>query len=321
MQTVSPEIPDLKSLTAVLAPILDWNGSRKGVIVEHRETNPFASTFPSELVTCRFGDGSKLRLLCKYGGNQQEITHGHRGGVPYEAAVYREVLESSQTSAPGLYGNHTDSRTGKAWIVIEYLEGSKRVNKLPDSMPEAARWIGRFHAAGETLLATNRPQFLTEYDQEYFVGWVRRTLRYNSDLHRRFSWLPKLCDHAEEIFAPLLSAPLTIIHGEFYPHNILVKGQTIYPVDWESAAISSGEIDLAALTDCWPQETTTECEIEYQRTRWPDGAPSDFHQRLQAARLYLPFRWLGDPPQWNTRGERIAFGELLRAAGERLGII
>jgi len=75
------------------------------------------------------------------------------------------------------------------------------------------------------------------------------------------------------------------------------------------------------LTDRWPADVARACELEYQRARWPEGSPAEFEERLAAAQLYLPFRWLGDPPEWNEFEERLALFKLLHSAGTRLGLI
>src|SRR5205807_8984724 len=132
----------------------------------------------------------------------------------------------------------------------------------------------------------------------YYVGWAGRTSKFAGRLHRSFPWLAKLCDDFGDVIAPLLEAPLTIIHGEYQPHNVLCREGEIYPVDWQSAAIASGEIDLVGLLDgWWPEDVVRHCEFEYRKARWPLGAPADFEQRLGAARLYWPLRWLGDLPE------------------------
>ena len=112
-----------------------------------------------------------------------------------------------------------------------------------------------------------------------------------------------------------------MIHGEYYPHNILVTSGRIYPIDWESVAIAAGEIDLAALTEDWSPELVRQCEQEYQQTRWGSACPPDFAQRLAAARLYLCFRWLGDRPQWTVMEDNLCYFERLRPLGVQLGII
>ena len=184
----------------------------------------------------------------------------------------------------------------------------------------AARWIGRFHAANEARLSSTPLPFLNTYDSAYYQGWARRTSLFAGPVQQRFPWLTTLCERSQVAISLLLAPPVTIIHGEYYPKNVLYRAGIIYPVDWESAAIAAGEIDLACLTDRWPAETVRECESAYQQARWPDGAPAAFAQRLAAARLYMHFRWLGDRPEWTTHQQYWRF-KYLRAVGEQLGLI
>ena len=161
-------------------------------------------------------------------------------------------------------------------------------------MELAARWIGQFHAANERRLQHTPLPFLRCYDADYYRGWARRTALRAADQPHCPLWLPRLCQQFEALIALLLAAPPTIIHGEYYPKNILYREGTIYPVDWESAAVAAGEIDLASLTEGWPAEIARRCEREYQQARWPRGAPAAFARTLEAARLYWCFRWLSD---------------------------
>jgi len=186
----------------------------------------------------------------------------------------------------------------------------------------AARWIGKFHAAIMKKPAKQGLAFLNHYDASYYLGWARRTCQFAGELHRQFPWLARLCQRAEEVLAPLSAAPPTVIHGEYYQNNILIRERIVYPSDWESAAIAPGEIDLAALTEgSWAAEIVQQCKQEYQQARWPSGAPDEFESRLTAARLYLHFRWLGERHEWTTRKDaRWRFAELRRAA-DGMGII
>jgi hypothetical protein len=316
-----PRVPGLDALTAGLTSVLAGEGSAdRRLTVLHREPNALASTFPSEIVTCRLDHENMLRLLCKYEGGHSHSSHGHRGGVPYEAAVYREVLQSSPVAAPRFYGAHTDSTTGETWLILEYLDQSVRVSKRPHlgSMELAARWIGQFHAAKERRLWTTPLLFLRRYDADYYLGWARRTALFAADLPQCPPWLPPLCQRFEEVVELLLASPPTVIHGEYYPKNILFRDGAVYPVDWESAAVAAGEIDLASLVEGWSAEMVQQCEAEYQRARWPEGAPLDFARTLEAARLYWCFRWLGDR---STDADSLWYLEQLRAVGERQGLV
>lgn len=319
------ELPDLHTLTFSLTSALKSSGYVVNqMAVLEREPNIYASSFASEIVTCGLEDGSRVRLLWKYGTGHSVNVYGHKGAVGYEAEVYRRLLQRLPVSTPKFYGAYTDVGTGGTWLVLEYMEGGVRLDDAPDpgAMRLASRWIGQFHAAHEEARASAvSAAFIKAYDAAYYVGWARRTSLLAGDLHQRFPWLKHVCRRFEEFVPALLETPQTIIHGEFYPHNIIYRDGYVYPVDWESAALGVGHIDLASLTDDWPLQAVRDCEVEYQRARWPKGAPAGFERILDAARLYWSFRWLGDRPDWTTDEGCLWRFQQLRSASERLGLI
>ena len=294
------------------------------VILLDRELSPYSTSFPCEVVTCQIGKGRPHRLFCKYTAGVEYTGHGHRGRVEVEVAVYRDILARSKHFRPKLYGSYTDRETGDHWIFLEYLDGSLRIGKVGDisAILKAARWIARFQAANQRLVVSKRLQFLKRYDRDYYVGWVRRTSEFAGSLHRRYPWLRTLCRHSEKLLAPLLGSSPTVIHGEYYPHNILYRRGLVCPVDWESAAIAEGVIDIATLTEGWPEEVVQACMKEYQRTRWPGGVPAGFKfkETLMAASLYMCFRWLGDEPS-ATHGQALRYFRRLRSLGRQLGVV
>jgi Phosphotransferase enzyme family len=315
-------LPDVQTLTRDLTSVLrgQWSPDAQLIILQREPTNE--GTFPTEIVTCQRDDGATVQVLCKYTAGHSHDAHGHRGGVAYEATVYRHVLQPLAVSTPTLYGVHTDRRTGETWLILEYVNASLRLEHAPApaGVIMAARWVGQFHAANEARLSSTPMPFLNTYNPAYYQGWARRTSRFGGPVLQRFPWLTTLCERYGVANTLLLAPPVTIIHGEYYPKNVLYRDGIIYPVDWESAAIAAGEIDLACLTDGWPAETVRACELAYQQARWPHGSPAAFTQRLAAARLYMHFRWLGDRPEWTTRKQSWRF-EHLRSAGEQLGLI
>ena len=326
MPRPSDPFPDLADLTARLAAIVDGRDPMPGAwTILDREPSPYASTFPSEILTCRTSDGATLRLFCKHDVGRNHHAHGHRGGLAYEAQVYRNVLAPLGMPVPRCYGGSFDGAGEGGLLVLEYLEESLQVDRSSDpmAMAKAARWLGAFHAAGQGRLPGLRDgvgSFLRVYDRAYYGGWARRTSQFTRAWQGRFPWLSDLCERAEAALAPLRESPPTIIHGEFYPLNILYHRGTVYPVDWESAAVAAGEIDLATLTEEWPPEVARACEAEYRQTRWPDGPPADLERRLTAARLYLHLRWLGDRPEWTNHESTGDSLVQLRDVAERLGI-
>ena len=116
----------------------------------------------------------------------------------------------------------------------------------------------------------------------------------------------------------VLEGPTTLIHGEFYPNNILVDRTAIRPVDWESAAMAAGEVDLATLTEGWATDDEGVLVDRYRTARWLTKAPPGFEERYQAARAYSACRRLSDFSEWTPDADRY-LDQLLDAA-TRLGL-
>ena len=292
-------IPTPEALLATLAPLF-----AQAPVSIQRAVNDYSSSYASEIAVCRFADGSERRLFLKYmvSLEQGQRDHGMRGGVGYEALIYSGLLRD--TMRPAFYGLHTE-RNGTLWLILESLDDAARLQHAEDDTAflKAAAWLGKLHAAMEKRLAVARPAGIRSYDAEFFRGWARRTNEFAGEWHRHAPWLARLCASFEAMIESLLSSPPTLVHGEFYPHNILFRDGEIFTVDWESAAIGAGEIDLAALTEDWPDDAERECRREYQNARWPGGAPDFFAHRLAAAHVYMQLRWLGEHPGWTEREE------------------
>ncbi len=316
-------LPDRNLLMRGLAAVFNNNGSARGQVTElHRQPAQYGTSFPCEIVRCRFEDGTKLSLFCKYSLPGEASAHGQRGGVSYEIEVYRRVLQPLRVSVPAFYGSHTDPKSGTKWLILEYLKRSSRVGKICDTraMSLTARWIGKFHALGEQWLTSARGSFLTKYGIAYYRGWPRRTSRFAAQWHERFPWLNRLARRCEGELVELERLPQTIIHGEYYPHNIMYRAGLVRPTDWETAAIAPGEIDLATVTEGWSKAQIAQFERAYRRARWPAGAPAHFQRALDLARVYMEFRWLGDLPEWTARRGSVTRFHNLRALAKRLGL-
>lgn len=303
-----------ETLADTLTRMWETGGGCPGeVVVLKRRANAYWSTFPSEVVTCRLPDGTTRKLLCKRArpDDRAHLAHGHRHGVAYEAAVYRDVLRHLPITTARYFGGADDD-----CLVIEYLDRAVRVMQGTGSLAGAAAWIGAFHRA-----AGSRHPALIRYDRAYYEGWLARFREFGRARLARTPWLRRVCDGYDAAIERLLAAEPVVIHGEFYPRNILLHRQSIYPVDWESAALAPGEIDLASLTEGWPPRKAEGWITVYAEARWPDGPPPAFAATLTAARVYLAFRWLGDRPDWTEeQGSRHLYRQL-RAAGQQLGLV
>jgi len=312
-------LPAEHTLAAGLAAVF---GVRPDELVLERRRNPRASTFPSEFVRCLLPDGRSLELCCKYGADEGDGCHGHRGNAAYEAAVYRLLMRRGLAGVPRLYGTFAERSARRTWLVLERVPGV-RIDDLADqarAMRAAAAWIGRLHAANPLADARAAGVPLIRHTRGYYLGWIRRTIEFARPLHARYPWLPALGRHADALVAPLLTAPRVLVHGEYYPHNVLVHGAAVFAVDWQSAALAAGELDLAALTEHWPAEIADACVREYRDARWPAGAPASFDAVLEAARIHWLFRWLGDRPEWTLRERAHWRWQALERVAARLGL-
>jgi hypothetical protein len=289
----------LDDAARVLGAVFGTTPGRAPVI--SRRPWPFEGTFDAEIVTCRTSAGDVRRVYCKHGPSIDGTRHaayGHRGGLAREASVYNFVLEPLGVTAARCLGFRHDSLTDADWLVLEFLEGASPLlqSRRSRSLDRAAEWLGGFHAGTEGLWPELLLSEIPFRSAEWYQGWMDRTAGWAGILHLRYPWLAAVCRQGEELFAPLLTAPHSVIHGEFSPANILLQGGEIYPVDWESAALAPGELDLAYFTLGWPAGLRRRVERAYVRRRWPAGPPETFADTLRAARIHACFRVLGDSP-------------------------
>jgi thiamine kinase-like enzyme len=208
-------------------------------------------------------------------------------------------------------------------LVLEYLDDSMTVCKASEegSMPAAARWAGLFHPLMQERLRHDPLAFLARYAADYYRRWSRQALQAAQPVLSRHPWFRVVCRRYEERIPLLTGGPATVVHGEFTPHNVLWQRGRVLPIDWESAAVGAGEIDLATLLDGWDEETARACTESYRQARWPRGAPPSFEETFMAARLYVAFRWFFDPAELAANGVAPPdLGELYGVA-EGLGLL
>jgi homoserine kinase type II len=97
----------------------------------------------------------------------------------------------------------------------------------------------------------------------------------------------------------VLGLPDTVVHGELYPSNILVRTDgTICLLDWETASIGAALLDLAALTSGTLEEPER-TRIVTAYARGAGRAPEDLSVDLERCRMLVAFQWLGRSPRWS----------------------
>lgn len=180
-------------------------------------------------------------------------------GVGREAHVYRHLLAPLGLSVPRYVG--TVRRGETVWLVLEAVDG-RRLHRHPGSLWRAARWLGHFHRVGRELLVRRARKRLPVLDLAHY----ERSSLQDAQV--------------------LLKRP-TLLHGDFTPRNILVEGEAVHPLEWGSAAVGAGEVDLARLVEDQAQALREEALTAYSRARWPQGEPEGFPRAMRAAEAYL----------------------------------
>lgn len=277
-----------------------------------------AGVSPAEVATCVLHDGRTIRLFLKWSSLGDHTGHGYWRGVEEEAEIYQRVLQPLQVTVPRCWGVVHDPESDRACLVLDWLEPSTYVGRVQGSLCRAAQWLGEFHRlTSEQRLSSEREAgLLPTYDSFYFAGWAARTWEYSRPLVQQYPWLEEVCDRAATALTELADASSQcMVHGEFYPKNILIHREAAWPVDWGSAALGAGELDLVSLLEGWGNgEEARRAEAAYVRARWAGQAPADFPARLKLARIYWALRWLGDKRSWTLDPNWRVYFEMLHGA-------
>lgn len=314
--TTSPFPADLPSdadLETALRRLLPASGAA----VTARRPNAYTSSSRSEIVTVRTDDGGRLELLVKYDRGTSDPFPSCRHGIDYCARVYNSVVAAAPLQHLLTLGTVRIGPASLPALVLEHLDGSLRVGEAPEvsGILSAAEWCGCFHRWAEPRRDAVDLAFLARYDAAYYRAWADAALRHAAEANAPVPWLPAVCAAYRDLVDVLTAAPATIIHGEMSPQNVLWLDGEIYPIDWESAAIGPGEIDLAALLFGWPEETVGRCIDAYWEAR-ETPRPPEFPARWTAATLYTALRWL--PP---SQDPRFGLGlDRLRETAAKLGL-
>lgn len=289
-------LPDTITLTRYLSALITKDAIQQDNF-EVLSRKPFinSSTFPAEIISCALNDEKIINLFCKYIAGRDHASFGHRGGIEYEIKIYNEVLNNLPLSTAKFYGSCYFPHLNETLIALEYIEGSFRLTKTHEpelSMLEAAVWIARLHNFFEDKV----PDFIPVYDEGYYKLWIEKVGELTNRLQDDYPWVPSLCTYFIQNIGTLTKTQNTFIHGEFYPHNILVKNNVVYPIDWESAAVAPGQIDLASLIEGWDDLNAQNTIDAYKTARWGDikNVPKNFNQTLLLSQLYFQFRWMAE---------------------------
>ena len=237
-----------------------------------------------------------------------------------EIEAYRKVLSAHRLGTPRFYGTFIDRPAEQYWLFIERVPGTLLWQFGDDALwQHVAGWLRRMHT---TLLFDAQSRLPAEaspfrvYNADYYWQWMRRAQAFlyrtaERSGHGAVEKIDWLADRFQIVVDRLIRLPVTLIHGEFYPSNVLVKrdanGTRVCPVDWETAAIGPGLIDLSALTSgSWTEAQRLAMAMAYfdgLGTDSDEAARTEFLVDLDFCNLFMAIQWLGWSPDWEPPPE------------------
>ncbi len=192
---------------------------------------------------------------------------------------------------------------------------------------QSARWLARMHAMLAPA-AQAPPRSLLHYGPDLYRAWIERARHFAERPSTPWSddtraTVIDLSTRYEPVVERLAALEPTIVHGEFYPSNVLVQHSgdvvRIAPIDWEISGVGPGLLDLAALTiGKWTPAERDALAHAYRDAAAPGTVPADFGVALDCCRLHLAVQALGSAPEWQPPAEHRHdwLAESVRIAGD-----
>lgn len=297
-------LPADAEVVAALAPLVAPAAGRGAVTLLSRTPNAYVSSSPAEIVALDVAGAGRRELFLKYDRGVPDPEPRCRHGLAYCGLVHERLGRRVPLPCVPCLGLVTIGSPPVAALALEYLSGALRVNEAPDEsgVLAAAAWCGGLHTWGSHRIDDPSLGFLDRYDVAYYRAWAQRARGLAAVVGPLPAAIEKVCADFESRAAALAAAEQTTIHGEFGPQNILWRRGVVYPVDWESAAVGPGAIDLATLLFGWPDDIVRRGIDAYWRARGA-AVPHGFEAEFAAATIYKALRWLPvpggrDDPRW-----------------------
>ncbi|OLE01928.1 MAG: hypothetical protein AUI36_43710 [Cyanobacteria bacterium 13_1_40CM_2_61_4] len=223
----------------------------------------------------------------------------------------------------------TDPPAGRYWLFLERVRGLElRHVGAFSKWEQTARWIGRFHRSFSPARVRQlaRQSTVLVYDEDFYWRWLDRARRFARRRLAARRILDRIARSYGSVITRLMHLPRTLIHGEFYPCNVLICADDgavrVCPVDWEMAALAPGLMDLACLTTGWTARKQGALVRAYAGTALDsDWNPEHTLADLDCCRLHLAIKMLGWSADWAPPPQH-AHDWLAEAAdmSERIGL-
>ncbi|MDQ3102666.1 MAG: aminoglycoside phosphotransferase family protein [Actinomycetota bacterium] len=306
-----------------LLDLLGGDGIDGEVVGLRRRPYSYATSAPLEEISVRTRNGEGPPLILKDLSRDRLIGDAAETKPDFlyeprrEIETYRRIL-SPLDLGPDFVAASSGGRLPHEhhWLVIAKVSGVElwQIGD-PATWDAAARWLGELHARfqGRTTQLREANPHLLEHSASWFRSWCERACSAltGSDDDRGPKLIAAL-DRYDEVAERLASLPATLVHGEFYPSNILVEGAgsgevEMRPVDWEMAALGPGLIDLAALVGGWDDAGRRRLLTAYRYGLEAGGGrlgvDSVVVADLSRCRLQLALQWIGWSSAWRPPRE------------------
>jgi hypothetical protein len=312
-----PEISDGDLETALSAVLTSHFGRPRTIVDLRRELAPYRSSCHLEDVGLTLDGGATLEVVFKDLGrsveNAAQVKPEFLSDPQREIETYRSVLSHARLGTPLFYGATVNPAANRYWLFLEKVPGT-RLKELGEfrTWELAARWVAVMHAEyAPQVNALKQKTHLLNYDRGYLDRWISRARHVSGGTPATAKQIDTLAQCYDALVERLAALPVTLIHGEFYPSNILVRdtpsGPSVSPVDWEMAAVGPALLDLAAFTSGgWSDKKVIALARAYYDVAGPAFKLSSFDEfmtALDGCRLFLAVQWLGWSTDWQPPPE------------------
>lgn len=324
---IPPAVPAAAStpeIIAVLEPALAKHlGESAHIVRLERRLSEYRSSFAIEELQLELPGGRHLSVMFKNLSSRALLKDASRTRPAFlydplrEILVYQQMLTRCAVGTATCYATEVVPDQDRYWLFLERVLGLELYQVGDFAIWEqVAGWLARFHclasellpiAHGARLFEWNRERYQTTLEQAFLcVKHRAESTRADREVMKRLARI------YNRVIDCLMGQPMAVIHGEFYASNVLVQekadGIRICPIDWETAGIGPGLIDLAALVaGQWTDEERDALVSAYwnalePRTQMRQPAES-FRSALLCCRLHLAFQLLGRSPDWEPPPE------------------
>jgi len=167
------------------------------------------------------------------------------------------------------------------------------------------------------LLPTSR---LLVYDEAYYRRWLERARQIVGSRRGSRRIVLRIASAYDCAIDRLVAMPRTLIHGEFYPCNVVVRTAgrrvRVCPVDWEMAAYAPALVDLASLATGWNSRAQRAIVRAYHTAMSggvsTTGIPDEFrcHEQgvVTSASLMVNWPWAAAAAEYARRTPALSVG-------------